>query len=132
MKFLGFATVCAASLACATAADSLKDFRWKKRLLVVTESSPALNTQLVGAKEGLAERDVEVFILRGVQGAWRTPPPALSKELEQRLKLDAQRAEIGLLGKDGMTTVRWTVEEFTTDALFAAIDAMPMRQKEMK
>lgn len=132
MKVFGFAAIGAVSLSFACAAETLEDFRWKKRLLVMTESIPELSAKLETAKEGLAERDVEVFVLRGAPGPWKTPDPALSKALAERLKLDGKRAEIVLLGKDGRTSLRWSPEGFGVDLLFRQIDAMPMRQKEMK
>jgi hypothetical protein len=48
------------------------------------------------------------------------------------LKLRDGVAEVLLLGKDGQTTVRWKAAEFTVEALFARIDAMPMRRAEMR
>jgi hypothetical protein len=48
------------------------------------------------------------------------------------LKIRDGVAEVLLLGKDGQTILRWTADEFTITALFAKIDAMPMRKAEMQ
>ena len=111
----------------APAAESLADFRWKKRLLVVTGDGATASKELTTAKQGLAERDVKVFFLNGPG-----MEEALAKSLRERLKVRAGVAEVLLLSKDGHTTLRWRVDEFNVAALFAKIDAMPMRKAEMR
>lgn len=114
------------------AAESLADFRWKKRVLLVTLGSDALAGELTRAKAGLLERDVELFTLQGPPGPGRIPEAALANELRKRLKAWEDLAEVILLGKDGGTTLRWKLGEFSVNALFASIDTMPMRKREMK
>jgi hypothetical protein len=110
-------------------AETLNDFRWKQRLLVVTGGPAALRTELAKQEAGLVERDVRVFILDDPANA---PDKALAAELRERLKIRDGVAEVLLLGKDGQTTLRWKADEFTITALFAKIDAMPMRKAEMR
>lgn len=110
-------------------AETLNDFRWKQRLLVVTGGPAALRTQLAKQEAGLIERDVRVFIL---DEPAKAPDKALAAELRNRLKIRDGVAEVLLLGKDGQTTLRWKVDEFMITALFAKIDAMPMRKAEMQ
>ncbi len=111
-------------------AETLADYQWKKRLLVVTEGSKELAAGLESSKAGLIERDVEVFVLRGPAGTGKVPSAELAKELRERLKVRAESSEVILLGKDGRTVLRWATGEFTVAVLFARIDAMPMRKQE--
>lgn len=122
---LGFLTMTAA-------AQTLDDFQWKMRLLVVTESNDALSRKLVAERAGLAERDIELFILKGPAAPGRLPGAALGRALRKRLEARDGVAEVLLLGKDGRTTLRWKVGDFTLASLFAKIDAMPLRSREMR
>ena len=110
-------------------AETLNDFRWKQRLLVVTGGQAALRTELAKQEAGLIERDVRVFILNDPAKA---PDKALATEMREHLKIRDGVAEVLLLGKDGQTILRWKADEFTITALFAKIDAMPMRKAEMQ
>lgn len=116
----------------AVTAQALEDFRWKKRLLVVSEGTKGLATALIDSKAGLAERDVEVFVLSGQPGIWKVPAAELLLQLRGHLKIQPDLPEVVLLGKDGHTVVRWAVRDFKVAALFSTIDAMPMRKREMK
>lgn len=130
MKAIALSLLAAATL---HAGDSVADFQWKKRLLVVTQSDEKLAGHLADAAEGLRERDVQVFILTGpVTPPALRPGDKLAVSLRESLKLESESAgSILLLGKDGRTTVRWKREAFSMQALFATIDAMPMRRREM-
>jgi hypothetical protein len=107
------------------AEEKLEDFRWKKRLLVVTQESKPVAEKIAGARDELVERDVQVFFLKPEK-----PVSALEKELRERLKVNDEVAEVLLLGKDGRTTLRWKMEDFEIADLLRKIDSMPMRQKE--
>ena len=124
-----FSLLCLLLTASGIAAEALNDFRWKERLLVVTGGPAALRTELGKQEAGLIERDVRVFIL---DDPAKAPNKALAAELRERLKIRDGVAEVLLLGKDGRTTLRWRADEFTIAALFAKIDAMPMRKAEMQ
>ncbi len=110
------------------AAENLDEWRWKKRILVLTEKSPAVEAALNLDRKGLEERDVIVLSLKGEPA----PAPALAAQLSKRLAVKPEKAEVLLLGKDGRTTVRWKAEEFDLAKLFREIDSMPMRQREMQ
>jgi hypothetical protein len=114
------------------AAQTLDGFQWKKRLLVVTESNDALSRKLVAERGGLAERDIELFILKGPAAPGKLPGAALGQALRKRLEVRDGVAEVLLLGKDGRTTLRWKTADFTLASLFAKIDAMPMRIRETR
>lgn len=125
LVILGLMTMTAAT-------QTLDDFQWEKRLLVITESSDALSRKLIANQVGLAERDIEVFVLKGPVAPGKSPGAALSQELRERMKIRDGAAEVLLLGKDGRTTVRWNTADFSIASLFAKIDAMPMRRREMR
>jgi hypothetical protein len=110
-------------------AETLDDFLWKQRLLIVTGGLATMRTELAKQEAGLIERDVRIFILNE---PGKAPGKALAAELSDRLKIRDGVAEVLLLGKDGKTTLRWKADEFTVAALFAKIDAMPMRRAEMR
>lgn len=126
---------CAAILVCsslAVSAQALEDYQWKKRVLVVSHGNKELAAALAAATAGLVERDVEVFVLSGPLGNGKLPAAALALQLREHLKIQADTPEVVLLGKDGRTVVRWAARDFKVAALFATIDAMPMRKREMK
>lgn len=126
--------ICAAILVCsclAVSAQALEDYQWKKRILVVSHGNKETAAALAAATAGLVERDVEVFVLCGPLGNGKVPEAALALQLRERLKIQPDGPEVVLLGKDGRTTVRWEIGKFTVAALFASIDAMPMRRREM-
>lgn len=113
-------------------AETLADYQWKRRLLVVTQSNNDLAAKLEAARSELSERDLEVFILSGPVGLGKSPAPKLAEELRERLRVKRDLAEVILLGKDGRTVLRWSAGEFTLTALFGRIDTMPMRRREME
>lgn len=110
-------------------AESLESLRWKKRVLVVTGKSDGVEGKLAAGKKGLEERDVLVVWL-GKSGEGDSEP--FIRELKERMKIRDEVTEVVLLGKDGRTTLRWSPEDFSLESLFGRIDAMPMRQREMK
>lgn len=113
-------------------ASTVDDFRWKKRLLVVTGTDADVERKLAKEEEGLQQRDIVIFFLEETRGHHQQPDAKLVHELIKRLKIKEGVAEVVLLGKDGQTTLRWKAEEFSTKALFQKIDVMPMRRREMK
>ncbi len=129
MKFLP-ALVLSASLAFAQ--DSIGDFRWKNRLLVFSENDDSTLTNLAKENADLLERDLKVFIL---SGAGETAHPAgekLAKEFRERLAPPEGEPMAYLIGKGGRTTLQWKLADFTFAKLYAAINAMPMRKREMR
>lgn len=115
-----------------SAQDKISDFQWKSRLLILSGATEESVELLGSAGTGLGERNLKVFILSG-SGQRRYPAsPALAKELGTRLTPPEGDAMVYLIGKDGKTTVRWPLGEFTIGKLFASIDEMPMRKREMR
>lgn len=108
--------------------DLLARHRWRSRVLVVLadEGHPALAEQrriAVFNRAGFAERDlVVVEAVGGHAGARR---------LREQLGVGPAGFRAVLVGKDGGPKL--TAEEpLSAERLFAAIDAMPMRQDEMR
>jgi hypothetical protein len=118
----------------------LDSFRWKNRVLIIfapSNKSVGYMDQiqvLVADKEGVADRDlilIEVFE-RGTSQCSSWP---ISSELAQRLRrrfnVKESQFQVLLIGKDGGVKMR-SAEPVTSTYLFGLIDAMPMRQQEMR
>lgn len=119
---------------------NLTDYKWQNRLLLVF--TPAQESDLYegqmqglsGKKEGLIDRDMKIFHLINA-GASHIDEKSIDKTEMQRIqteyKVKAQEFTAILIGKDGTEKLR-THSILTTDKLFAVIDAMPMRKREMR
>lgn len=139
------------ALAMATSPADSVDFRvddhqWEHRLLFVfagTDTSAALSRQeeaFAGHDAGFRDRDLLLLTVTGSDhGTHRAAPGADSRPLTeaaaQRLRSrfdvppDSFRAI--LVGKDG-TEKRRDAEPVSVRSVFDSIDAMPMRQREMR
>jgi len=127
-----FAAAIAMTVSAASAGGRISDFQWKNRLLVASGASAELVDKINSAKAGMFDRDLKVFVLSGA-GVERFPVGKdLSKEFVSRLNTNEDRPMVYLIGKDGKTTLNWPLDEFTIEKLFANIDAMPMRKREMR
>ena len=114
------------------AQGKISDFQWQSRLLVVNGADEKI-VKLLGAEEaGLEERDLKVFIISGFGEKEYAAKPELAAEFKARLKPPAGKPTVYLIGKDGRTTLEWPLSDFTFAKLYASIDAMPMRKREMR
>ena len=123
-----------------TDAQSLNDYRWKSRLLLVFTPSPddsLFNQQyclLQEAKADLAERKLQLLLL--TPQATTTELPFLSapanKEYYQQFQVPANAFTVILIGLDGGEKRRITNQVFQPQDLFATIDGMPMRRQEVQ
>lgn len=118
----------------------ISDYEWKNRLLLVfapSEESDLYQGQireLETNKEGLNDRDMKVFHLLEAGTSHVEDQPIGREEVRRLLKdykVSAGDFAVILVGKDGTEKLR-TDSILTTDRLFAVIDAMPMRRREMK
>ncbi len=116
----------------AFADTGISDFLWKNRLLVVSGATEALVEQLDAEEAGLFERDLQIFILSGSGKSDYPVKAKLAAEFTERLSPDPDKPKVYFIGKDGRTTLEWPLKDFTFKKLYASIDAMPMRQREMK
>lgn len=133
----------AAALACRTPepqenSDWFEEARWSKRLLVLTAEGPeaAVQCALVEAEqEGLQERDLTVLQVGAevehVAGARATDPPPPATAFRDRFGLPERGFQVVLVGKDGGVKLRRD-QPLAPGDLWAVIDAMPMRKREMR
>ena len=121
----------------AFSAAPLESLRGTHRVLVVSTPSakdPSFRRQdqwLARAGAGLRERDVAV--IRIVADAIGSPhqPRLEAAAVRAAAGLDASRFGVVLIGKDGSEALRAS-RPLTAQSLFAIIDAMPMRRREIE
>ncbi len=119
--------------------QGLMDYRWEARPVLVfapSEDAPLLVAQravFAARADGLTERDIVVHTVLPdrVTPDLGTLPQDDADALRTRYRIAPGAFAVILVGKDGGEKLR---EEtvLTADALFAAIDAMPMRRREMR
>ncbi|HDZ15557.1 hypothetical protein LCGC14_1093240 [marine sediment metagenome] len=120
-------------------AQGLNDYQWKNRILLLVDkssSSEALISQLEvlnADKKALKERDLIIFRI--------TPDEVLTSngektkigqnEIYKNYNLESNFKGVILLGKDGGVKMRQPFE-VKTQKIFALIDGMPMRKREIR
>ncbi|MEJ2069770.1 MAG: DUF4174 domain-containing protein [Syntrophobacterales bacterium] len=117
----------------------LSRYRWQHRLLLIFSPSaqtPAfqqLASQLKQQRGGAADRDLLVFSIMSA-GQSRVGEGVLSRQaaenLRRRFQVAADEFRVVLIGKDG--TVKLSEPAVRLSEVFALIDSMPMRQREMR
>lgn len=121
---------------CASAAADdgaeLSSFRWRNRLIVVFAPTAAAADDAksrLDSAPGIDERDIAWFVLEpaGVHSNIDTPVARTSLARLHR----ADGFEAVLVGKDAAVKQRQTAA-LNLPALFDAIDAMPMRRREIR
>ncbi|MEQ8822916.1 MAG: DUF4174 domain-containing protein [Filomicrobium sp.] len=140
MKSTGYIKAAAVALMLtATQAQAMSGYKWKNRPVVVF-AGPGGEAQLAeqrrlfsGKQAGLKERDIVVIWVD--HDSVRTqfgPGPGLSAaQLRTRFGVENVRFRVVLVGKDGGTKISQS-RPLSVRQLFATIDAMPMRQEEMR
>ena len=119
--------------------SDLAKYRWQNRLLLVFAPSPeneevGVQQQLLEDKEAeLQDRDVFVFYLFPDGGRLADEPLSDEKvtSLRKRYGVAEDDFTVILVGKDGTAKERLEGPMEPAD-LFNTIDAMPMRQREMR
>ena len=118
--------------------EDLSDHKWKHRLILIF-SDKKLESQFDQQKAEIVDRHI-VYYQVGSNGQSSTnskikPSPELLKYLEG-LKAKYSKKDSGdqdlivLIGKDG--GVKLTSESLEWKKIYALIDSMPMRQREMR
>ncbi len=120
-------------------AQSLDDFQWKNRIVLLVDASPdthALQSQLaklISDRQALKERDLILF--RVTPDAVYTSDGSTSKLKAKRIYndcgLDFNFKGTLLLGKDGGVKLKKPFE-VSSQEIFDLIDGMPMRRSEMR
>ncbi|MBX0290841.1 DUF4174 domain-containing protein [Hymenobacter sp. HSC-4F20] len=122
----------AQSLPAVSLAATIKASQWQNRVLLVcapTPEHPELGHQrqlLAKAQPALRERDLLVR-----EAVFAHLPAPDQRYLRQQLGVAATEFTVLLIGKDGGVKQRAT-RPLTPEQLSAVIDAMPMRQQEMR
>lgn len=118
----------------------LSDYLWENRLLLIfapSEATSAYRQQMqifADAQAGFDERDLLLIELL-VDGNNRLNGEPVAEEdaasVRSRYGIANNDFVVMLIGKDG-TQKRRDTEPVAAEAIFSAIDAMPMRQQEMR
>ncbi len=117
---------------------TLEDLKWKKRVLLFFQSGPASGfTELDisdSLKQEISERDLVYFIIGDTISS--NSPYTFTQSYKEKIKklyaLGSKTECYVLIGKDGGSKVRMEGKKPDWGELFATIDAMPMRQREMR
>ena len=140
MRYLLFFTLISCTMP-ATDAQNPADHTWKHRILLIF--SPSQQTaeyreqldQLRADPSGLQERDLQVYRIfpEGLITSERDvlDHNDLSDQYRSQYGVDPETFTVILVGKDGTEKLR-TNQVLRTDKLYAAIDAMPMRRRELR
>jgi hypothetical protein len=114
------------------------EYHWQNRLLLVFDGGgDAYQKQqqiFLKEKAGLNERDLVIF--RIGDGQLTDPEGKIygkqaSRQVREKYDIGPDEFAVLLIGKDGGVKLRQH-EVLETEKLFAVIDAMPMRQREMR
>lgn len=121
------------------AAQDISQHEWKNRLLLIlaNENSKSLYRKqmdlLKENAEGLEERKMVIYTImpdkykKGLfSHSWKE-----SADLNDRFREKNRDFEVILIGLDGGVKLRQT-DVLSIEKLFSTIDAMPMRQREMR
>jgi hypothetical protein len=118
----------------------MAEHRWSHRLLFVFAPSPHDErfkqqvARLSNASDGMSERDLLlVSVVTGgpSQANGRPLTTGAAQRLRERFNIAPPAFRIVLVGKDG-TEKRRDEAPVSARSLFDTIDAMPMRQREMR
>ena len=118
----------------------LGDYQWKNRIILIfapSSESGAYKRQMrefEGQEDGIQDRDLILFELfeDGESRLGNTfLPERMGPRMSRRFDVGEGEFAIILIGKDGTVKLRSNNPVATSD-LFRLIDAMPMRQDEMR
>lgn len=116
-----------------------ENYRWENRLLLFFSSNQNSKNQQQFSifdknSTGLKERDILVFHVND-KNVKNSGKEIYGKEEAEQLRRQFQVADsafsVVLIGKDGTQKLQQE-EVLTMDKLFAVVDAMPMRRREMR
>ncbi len=116
-----------------TKLNDLTSLQWKNRIVVINDvNNPDEVLQLLESKQNeIEERDIVWFILTA-ENTRSNYLGDLADKFSKRLQnqYDLAQGQVILIGKDG--GLKSSFEGINLSAIFFDIDAMPMRQQEMK
>ncbi|MCO1334413.1 DUF4174 domain-containing protein [Microbulbifer sp. OS29] len=114
--------------------NSLKDFQWKNRILLLNIPGDPRKTveELMKLGPQFAERNLVWFVFSN--GNIETNfPGTISDSFASGIPkqyFKGKKAEVALVGKDG--EVKYRAPSFSANDIFSRIDSMPMRREEIK
>lgn len=119
--------------------EAIQAHQWKHRLILVAavegEVIEAAARQLEKSKAGVVDRDlllIDISQLPLAQQGWLRPEAEGLQELRKFAAIEGdERGRFILVGKDGTIKARQS-GKFELQKFFERIDAMPMRQREMR
>ena len=109
----------------------LASLRWQHRIIVVDGRIPDAVERLRAARPAIDERDI-VWFVASPDGLRSNYPGEIGDPLAQQLDaryFGRSDAKVFLIGKDG--GLKASERDLDLQRLFARIDAMPMRRREM-
>lgn len=119
---------------------NLRDYQWQHRIVLIfapSERSPAYQQQIQQWKahqEGIQERDLKLVEVLGTEESRADGipiNPISAERLRQQFGITIKDFMVILVGKDGTEKQRNQAPVEPT-AVFRTIDAMPMRQQEVR
>ena len=142
MKTVLAALLVATGLATPASANPLASLQWEKRIVLMFSPSRSLATldrqedDFRERRPDLKDRDIDVFTIAGsspVQDAigYTRLPSGANRDLRRLYEPFRTGLTIVLIGRDGTEKQRWN-KHVDVDEIFALIDTMPMRQREMR
>ena len=114
------------------ALSSVGQLTWQNRIILAWSNNPApLKAALVRARTEIDERDIVWFVINDTQVETNyagTLAPDFAPTTSHQFQSDSR--QVLLIGKDG--GIKNSDTELLLQSLFRDIDAMPMRQNEMR
>ncbi|MEO1206901.1 MAG: DUF4174 domain-containing protein [Pseudomonadota bacterium] len=120
-------------------AEAMKTYQWRNRPLLVfapSSSDPRLKKQqqvVSASRAGFKDRDMVIVYITGsnVSAALGPSPGMSAAALRKRYSIGQNDFRAILVGKDGGTK-KSSSNPLSAGQLFPLIDAMPMRQQELR
>jgi hypothetical protein len=118
----------------------LKPYQWKNRVILVFASSSDSDAckrqmqEFEGQEDGILDRDLIILeLFENGESRWGYTPLSENVAPRMRRHFDVGKGEflLILVGKDGTVKLR-SNHPVVISKLFGLIDAMPMRQEEMR
>ncbi len=120
--------------------ETLRDFQWENRLLLVhldnQDALDALKSKLTGQENELADRKLVVLAtyedkLNIIYSHEKiSPGTALKSEIQA--KTQQQPYTLVLIGLDGGSKASYPIQDLELSSIFGRIDSMPMRAAEIR
>ena len=109
-------------------ASPLDEYHWKNRVLVVVAPAGDAAAQ---TQRRIFETDAKGMSERQIVLSEALDDSERSRGIRSRMSADGKRFRVFLIGKDGRTAAS-SDKPLSANDLFARVDAMPMRQDEIR